>query len=118
MKQIEYKLSPCCHPIAGDDVFLIHNRERRNKNTSGKLSQCGAVDVELWIPYRKSALERTGENRIFGRSLFQRTDDGLVNKITTVISQELNINMRSISFESHDGIFEGKVFCMCMIHII
>ena len=41
---------------------------------------------------------------------FKGIDDvGLVNKITSVISKELNINMRSIFFESHDGVFEGKV---------
>jgi GTP pyrophosphokinase len=41
---------------------------------------------------------------------FSGIDDvGLVNKITSIISHEHNVNMRSISFESHDGVFEGKV---------
>ncbi|MEO7082107.1 MAG: ACT domain-containing protein, partial [Flavobacteriales bacterium] len=37
-----------------------------------------------------------------------------VNRITTIISHENNVNMRSISFESKDGIFEGKV--MAYVH--
>lgn len=34
---------------------------------------------------------------------------GLVNSITTVISKDLNVNMKSISFESNDGVFEGHI---------
>ena len=46
---------------------------------------------------------------------FNGIDDvGLVNKITTIISHENNVNMRAISFESHDGIYEGKV--MAYVH--
>jgi GTP pyrophosphokinase len=39
---------------------------------------------------------------------------GIVNRITTIISHENNVNMRSINFESKDGIFEGKV--MAYVH--
>jgi GTP pyrophosphokinase len=39
---------------------------------------------------------------------------GIVNNITKIISNEHNINIRSISFESNDGIFEGKV--MLYVH--
>ena len=39
---------------------------------------------------------------------------GIVNKITSIISKEHNVNMRSISFESNDGVFEGKV--MAYVH--
>ena len=46
---------------------------------------------------------------------FSGIDDvGLVNKITTIISHEHNVNMRAISFESNDGIFAGKV--MAYVH--
>ena len=36
-------------------------------------------------------------------------DVGIVNKITEVISKELNVNMKSISFESNDGLFECRI---------
>ena len=41
-------------------------------------------------------------------------DVGLVNNITKLISGELNVNMRSISFDSHDGVFEGII--MVYVH--
>ena len=36
-------------------------------------------------------------------------DIGIVNKITRIISEELNVNMQELSFTSHDGIFDGKI---------
>jgi GTP pyrophosphokinase len=39
---------------------------------------------------------------------FDRT--GFVNDITNVISNEMNVSMRSITFDNNDGVFEGKVF--------
>ena len=36
-------------------------------------------------------------------------DIGVVNNITKIISEELSVNMKSLSFESHDGIFDGKI---------
>jgi GTP pyrophosphokinase len=39
---------------------------------------------------------------------------GLVNNITKIISEELNVNMRSISFDSNDGVFEGNI--MVFVH--
>jgi len=45
-----------------------------------------------------------------GRISLKGIDDiGIVNNCTTVISKELNVNMRAIGFESHDGIFEGTI---------
>ena len=39
---------------------------------------------------------------------FDRT--GIVNEVTTIISKELNINMRSVKFDTHEGIFTGDLF--------
>jgi GTP pyrophosphokinase len=41
-------------------------------------------------------------------------DVGLVNKITNVITGQMNLNMRSVSFDSEDGIFEGNI--MIYVH--
>ena len=41
---------------------------------------------------------------------FSGIDDiGLVHNVTTIISQDSNVNMKSVSFESNDGVFEGKI---------
>lgn len=111
MKQIEYKLSPCCHPIAGDDVFGFITINEGIK--IHRVSCPNAVQLMSNYGYRIVKARWKGQEKIefLAGVYFKGIDDvGLVNKITTVISQELNINMRSISFESHDGIFEGKVF--------
>jgi GTP pyrophosphokinase len=49
-------------------------------------------------------IERVAAIRLIGID-----DVGIVNKITEVISKEHNVNMRSISFETVDGLFEGKI---------
>ena len=49
-------------------------------------------------------VERVAAIRLIGID-----DVGIVNKITEVISNELNVNMKSISFEANDGLFEGKI---------
>lgn len=111
MKQIEYKLSPCCHPIAGDDVFGFITVSEGIK--IHRVNCPNAVQLMSNYGYRIVKARWKGQEKIefLAGVYFKGIDDvGLVNKITTVISQELNINMRSISFESHDGIFEGKVF--------
>lgn len=111
MKQIEYKLSPCCHPISGDDVFGFITVSEGIK--IHRVSCPNAVQLMSNYGYRivKARWKSQEQIEFLAGVYFKGIDDvGLVNKITTVISQELNINMRSISFDSHDGIFEGKVF--------
>jgi GTP diphosphokinase / guanosine-3',5'-bis(diphosphate) 3'-diphosphatase len=111
MKQIEYKLSPCCHPISGDDVFGFITVSEGIK--IHRVSCPNAVQLMSNYGYRivKARWKSQELIEFLAGVYFKGIDDvGLVNKITNVISQELNINMRSISFESHDGIFEGKVF--------
>jgi guanosine-3',5'-bis(diphosphate) 3'-pyrophosphohydrolase len=49
-------------------------------------------------------VERVAGIKIIGIDQF-----GLVNKITEIISNQININMKSISFETNDGVFEGRI---------
>jgi GTP pyrophosphokinase len=111
LKQIEYKLSACCNPIPGDDVFGFIT-----VNEGIKIHRVTCPNaVQLMSNYGYRIVKARWKSQEYIEFLagihFQGMDDvGLVNKITSVISKELNINMRSISFESHDGMFEGKVF--------
>jgi GTP pyrophosphokinase len=111
LKQLEYKLAPCCNPISGDDVFGFITI-----NEGIKIHRVNCPNaVQLMSNYGYRIVKARWKSRELIEFLagvyFSGIDDvGLVNKITTVISKELNINMRSISFESHDGVFEGKVF--------
>ena len=60
-----------------------------------------------WIDEQEAAF-------ITGLKIIGIDDVGIVNGITQVISNELSVNMRSLSFDSHDGVFEGKV--MVLVH--
>ena len=49
------------------------------------------------------------KERLAGLKITGIDDIGIVNTITNIISSEHNVNMKSISFESFDGLFEGKI---------
>ncbi|HEX2618293.1 MAG TPA: ACT domain-containing protein, partial [Flavobacteriales bacterium] len=115
LQRIEYKLSPCCNPIPGDDVFGFitpHEGIRIHR-----VSCPNAVQLMSNFAYRIVKARWKGKDSVefLAGIRFSGIDAvGLVNKITTIISHEHNVNMRSISFESNDGIFEGKV--MAYVH--
>lgn len=111
--KIEYKLASCCLPIPGDDVFgFVTTSEglkiHRNNcpNAKSLLAQYGHRVVKAkWAKNKEIAFLTT--IKITGID-----DVGVIHKITNIISGELRINMRSMSIESTEGIFEGiiKVF--------
>ncbi len=108
--QIKYQLARCCQPIPGDDVFgFITSSEglkiHRNDcpNASQLLANYGHRVVKTKWAKNKEISFLTGV-RIIGLD-----DVGVIQKITNIISAELNMNMRSISIDSHDGIFDGTI---------
>ncbi|MEM7163673.1 MAG: TGS domain-containing protein, partial [Bacteroidota bacterium] len=108
--KLEYKLAACCNPIAGDDVFAFVTV---NDGIKVHRTKCpNATQLLGSYNYRvlKAQWESQKEQEFLAKLTFKGIDDmGLVQKITNTISQELHINMKSISFESNDGIFEGKI---------
>ena len=110
LQKIDYQLSPCCHPIAGDDVFGFITVSEGIK--IHHVNCPNAVQLMSNFAYRIVKARWKGKDSVeFLAGLrFSGIDEvGLVNKITSIISHQHNVNMRSISFESNDGIFEGKV---------
>ncbi|MCB9184977.1 MAG: bifunctional (p)ppGpp synthetase/guanosine-3',5'-bis(diphosphate) 3'-pyrophosphohydrolase, partial [Flavobacteriales bacterium] len=115
LQKIDYQLSKCCNPIAGDDVFGFITVGEGIK--IHRVNCPNAVQLMSNFAYRIVKARWKGKENIefLAGITFSGIDDvGLVNKITTIISHEHNVNMRAISFESHDGIFEGKV--MAFVH--
>lgn len=109
-QKIDYTLSACCNPIPGDDVFgfvtvnegiKIH---RTNcPNASKLMANYGYRIIKArWTSQKEVAF-------LTGLQIVGIDDVGLVNKITTVISQEFKINIRSITISSNEGIFEGSI---------
>jgi guanosine-3',5'-bis(diphosphate) 3'-pyrophosphohydrolase len=111
LENIEYKLAPCCNPIFGDAIFgfvtissgiSIH---RMNcPNAQQMLSKYGYRVV-------KARWNRSDRKQFFPVTLLVTGMDelGIVSNISDVISKDLQVNMRSISIESNDGMFEGSV---------
>ena len=110
LQKIDYKLSTCCNPIPGDDVFgfvtvsegiKIH---RTNCPNAAKLmANYGYRIVKAKWNSQKELAFLTGL-RITGID-----DVGLINSITTVISSDFKVNMRSITVDSYEGIFDGSI---------
>lgn len=109
--QVDYTIANCCRPVAGDEVFgfitvgkgiRIHRKNCPN-----------AEDLTTRYPYRIVKIKWTKATKdvLFLTHLrISGVDDiGLVNKLTSIISNELKINMRSISLDARDGIFEGNI---------
>ncbi len=110
MQKIDYKLSTCCNPIPGDDVFgfvtvsegiTIH---RTNcPNATKLMSSFGYRIVKAKWTSQKQLAFLTGL-RITGID-----EVGLINSLTQVISNDFKVNMRSIIMDTDQGIFNGTV---------
>jgi guanosine-3',5'-bis(diphosphate) 3'-pyrophosphohydrolase len=113
--KILYKLAQCCQPIPGDDVFgfitsgeglKIHRTDC--PNAAQLLAHYGHRVVKTKWAKNKEISFLTGV-RIIGLD-----DVGVIQKLTNIISGELKMNMRSMSIDSHDGIFDGTI--MVYVH--
>ena len=107
---IDYTLAKCCRPVYGDQVF-------------GFLTAGGGVKIHRNdCPNATSLRQRFGyriiEARWAGKGGTQygvtlrvvgQDDLGIVNNITSIISKEEKIQLRSISIDSHDGLFSGTL---------
>lgn len=107
---LEVSLSKCCRPIPGDDIFGFITISRGVK--IHRQNCPNAMRLMANYAYRIIKAKWADEKAVeFLASIkFTGIDDiGLVNKITNTISQQLNINMRAIKFESKDGVFRGRI---------
>ena len=108
--RIMYNLANCCKPIPGDDVFgfvttgkglTIHRTTC--PNAAKLMANYGHRIVKTKWAKNKEISFLTGL-RIIGMD-----DVGVVNKITTIISGDLRINISAITIESKEGLFEGII---------
>jgi GTP pyrophosphokinase len=111
LKNVDYTLARCCNPIYGDEIFgfvsvnggiKIHKKDC--PNAPQLISRFGYRIVNARWAGGSTGTEYTTTIRIIGRD-----DIGIVTNITSVISKEQGINMRSISVDSNAGLFEGTI---------
>ncbi|MFD2248043.1 RelA/SpoT family protein [Pontibacter ruber] len=107
---MKYKIAKCCNPIPGDDVFGF---EEGDEDIEIHRTSCQRA-VELMSNYGNRIVKAkwTDQQELaFLAGIHIKGTDrvGLVNDLTKVISNSLKVNMRSITIDSHDGIFEGNI---------
>ncbi len=106
----QYIFPTCCHPIPGDDVLgYIDNQNRIEIH-----KRACPVANKLKVGYGNRILDvkwNMGGTLFFDASIRLGGIDrrGLVNEVTRVISNQLNIDIRKIMFTSEDGIFDGTI---------
>jgi guanosine-3',5'-bis(diphosphate) 3'-pyrophosphohydrolase len=110
LDKIDYTLAKCCNPIPGDEVFgfvtvsegiKIH---RTNcPNAIELMSQYGYRIVKAkWTSQKELAF-------LTGLKIIGADRVGIINDVTKVISTQLKVNIRSITIDTDDGIFEGTM---------
>lgn len=113
MEKLDYTLANCCNPIPGNEVYGFITVTEGIK--IHKTSCPNTVQMMSNYAYRiikASWIDEQDEAFLTGLKIVGIDDVGIVNGITQVISNEHNVNMRSLSFDSHDGIFEGRVMVL------
>jgi GTP pyrophosphokinase len=113
LKDIDFTLSKCCNPIYGDEVFgfvtasggiKIHRKDC--PNAPQMISRFGYRIVSArWSG--KAGSQYAITIRVVGND-----DVGIVANVTSVISKEKNIALRSVSVNSYDGLFQGTFTVM------
>lgn len=110
LKDVEYKLAKCCNPIYGDEIFGF-------VSTQGSIkihrTDCpNAAQMRARFGYRvvkarwsgKQGSQYTAVLRVVGHD-----DIGIVTNITSIISKEKKVSLRTINIDSTDGLFQGHI---------
>ncbi|WP_299443317.1 RelA/SpoT family protein [uncultured Aquimarina sp.] len=109
-EKLEYKLSNCCNPIAGDDVFgfitvnegiKIHKKDCPNalqlqSNYAYRIIQAKWIDSSQEV--FKAVIRLNGIDNI-----------GVVNEVTQIISNNMHLAIYNMNFDTNDGVFTGKI---------
>ncbi len=109
-ERLSYKLSKCCNPIPGDEVFgfvsVNEGIKVHKKNCPNAISLQSNYAYRIisakWID--SSQEEFTAEIQLTGIDNL-----GLMNEITEIISDNMHVNMRNLNFSTDGGTFTGKI---------
>ena len=113
LKGLDFTLAKCCQPIYGDDVFGFVTI-----NGGIKIHRCdcpNAQELRKRFGYRIVKARwagKRGSQYPITLKVIGNDDLGIVNNITSIISKEEKISLRSISIDSHDGLFSGTLTVM------
>ena len=109
-EKLSYKLSSCCNPIPGDIVFGFLSIKEGIK--IHKKACPNAVSLQSNYAYRIMSAKWIDSSQQVFRAVIKLTGIdklGLVNSITKVVSESMNVNIKNISFDSDSGTFKGQI---------
>jgi GTP diphosphokinase / guanosine-3',5'-bis(diphosphate) 3'-diphosphatase len=111
METTNYHLAQCCKPVYGDDIFgfiTVGKGIRIHRNNCPN-----APDMKIRYPYRVIATRWSGKSDSTSLNVTVQVSGkdklGIVNEITDLISNDMKVMMRSVSFESSHGKFKGTM---------
>ena len=113
LKGLDYQLARCCQPIYGDPIFgfvtinggiKIHRQDCPNAPELRRRYGYRVVKAR-WSG--KGASQYSITLRVIGND-----DIGIVNNLTSIISKDERLVLRSINIDSHDGLFSGNLVVM------
>ncbi|MDD2673833.1 RelA/SpoT family protein [Flavobacterium petrolei] len=108
--KLDYKLSPCCNPIPGDDVFGFVTI---NEGIKVHKKDCpNAIGMQSNYAYRIMSAKWIDSSQEEFKAIINITGMdvlGLTNQLTKVISNNMHVNIQSISLSTDAGIFHGQV---------
>ena len=108
--KLDYKLAPCCNPIAGDSVFGFVTI---NEGIKVHKKDCpNAIGMQSNFAYRVMSakwIDSTQEEFKALLSITGMDSIGLTNQLTKVISNNMHVNIQSISLSTNAGLFEGQI---------
>lgn len=117
--KLDYKISTCCNPIPGDEVFgfvtinegiKVHKRDCPNA-LSMQSNYAYRIMIAKWIDSSQQEFKAT--LNIMGMDTL-----GLTNELTKVISNNMNVNIQNISLNGQAGIFNGQVTVIVQNNIV
>ncbi|WP_425236590.1 RelA/SpoT family protein [Ulvibacterium sp.] len=109
-EKLDYKLSKCCNPIPGDEVFGFISV---NEGIKVHKKNCpNAISLQSNYAYRIISAKWIDSTQEEFKSEIQLTgidNLGLVSEITDVISDDMHVNMRNLNFSTEGGTFTGRI---------
>ena len=110
-ENLKHSLSPCCNPIAGDEVFGFITI---NEGVKVHKKECpNALSLQSNYAYRIIAakwVDSSSDEFTVNLKLSGIDNVGIVSDVTRLISNQMNVNIMKLSFDSDDGIFTGVIY--------
>ncbi len=110
LQKIDYTLAACCNPIPGDDVFGFVTVSEGIKIHRTNCPNAAQLMANYGYRVVKAKWNKQQElTFLTGLHIVGIDDVGLINNITKVISGDFKVNMRSITVDTDNGIFDGSI---------